>query len=74
MQLDIEQTKISVVEEVVETWDLGGYVMPGGSHFVASVDGTSIEGHGFEMTRFGSTPDAAIKALFEGMTAAGVTL
>lgn len=74
MQLDIERTKIDVVEQQTEEYQVYGLTHPARTSFVASVDGYSIEGHHIYMSRIRATPDDAIKALFEGMTDVGVTL
>lgn len=75
MQLDIEKTHIDVVERTVYDTDLSPMVNPMISvEFVATLDGESFEGHTIHMSRNARTPDGAIKALFEAMTAASVTL
>lgn len=74
MQLDIEKTKIDVTEEVEYEVSLTTAFPTSRKYFTATVVGTSVEGHGFEMERTADTPDAAIKALFDSMTEVGVTL
>lgn len=75
MQLDIEETRIDVVESVVYN-TATAYAEPVATSvvFVATLEGTSTEGHTIHMNREASSPDAAIRALFEAMTEAGVTL
>lgn len=72
MQLDIGKTRIDVAEEVTG-YELNSLLAPHRS-FKASLDGESIEGHTITMSREATTPDGAIKSLFDAMTAAGVTL
>lgn len=75
MQLDIEKTKISVVEDLVYQNSYAAVgTTPIATVYTAEVNGESVEGHTITMSREGSSPDAAIKALFEAMTEAGVTL
>lgn len=75
MQLDIEQTKIDVTEELVYESEHGVTVPQAiATVYIAELNGTSVEGHTITMQRQATSPDAAIKALFEGMTAAGVSL
>lgn len=75
MQLDIEKTKIDVVEQMVYDTALSAMVNTMISvEFIATLDGESIEGHTIHMSRTARTPDGAIKALFEAMTAASVSL
>lgn len=75
MQLDIEKTKIDVTEELVyENSYSEAALKPIATVYNAELDGKSTEGHHISMTRQATTPDAAIKALFEAMTEVGVTL
>lgn len=75
MQLDIEKTKIDVEERSVYAEDLCAPVGRVISvTFVATLNGESVEGHTIHMSREATSPDVAIKELFNAMTAAGVTL
>lgn len=75
MQLDIEKTQIDVEEQTVYDSVLTDTEPRAVSNtFVATLEGESIEGHTIHMKREATSPDAAIKALFEAMTEAGVTL
>lgn len=75
MQLDIEKTKIDVQEELVyENSFMEAVGKEIATIYKAELNGESLEGHTISMSRQATSPDAAIKALFEAMTAAGVSL
>lgn len=73
MQLDSNFTKITATEQRVDNEQYSGTT----SHTVnwmAELDGISMDGHHIQMERYGNTPTLAIRALFDAMHAADVTL
>lgn len=75
MQLDMSRSKITVEEQRVESFDLMNATPETATRYwTASLDGTSTQDETVRMERNGDTPDAAIKALFDAMTEAVITL
>lgn len=75
MQLDSNFTKISVEEHAEVVMEMA-MATPEIQHryWTAELDGLSVKGERVQMQRFGTSPDDAIKNLFEAMSEVGVTL
>jgi len=73
--LDKDQTKITIEEMSVEDITLMDAVPNTVSRYwYADLDGVGPDGEIVRMSRNGSTPDDALRKLFEAMHAARVTL
>lgn len=75
MQLDKRWSKVTIEEQVDYEMSMTEPTREATRYWVARLAGvTPDDGMVVNMDRHGETPDAAIKALFEAMGEAGVTL
>lgn len=74
MKLQADLTSITVEEQAVRDMTLTDPYQEKSVEWIADLDGQTEDGMSVRMSRSAGKPDEAIKALFEAMTEAEITL